>query len=138
MKAVTTLLAASLLAVAAPAQTTLGTIRGLVTDPSGAAVAGVSVVVRNVDTNIPNRTTSSDRGLYEVTNLIPGRYSVTAEYAGFKTVVVSNILLETSATVRADVRLQVGELANSINVEAAAPVINTESAKGAAVRSQQA
>ncbi len=119
------------------AQTTLGTIRGVVTDPSGAAVAGVNVIVRNVDTNIQNRSTTSEGGLYEVTNVIPGRYSVTAEHAGFKTVVVSNILLETSATARADVRLEVGELATSVNVEATSPVLNTESADVAAVRSQQ-
>jgi hypothetical protein len=126
-----------LFATGAPAQTTLGTIRGVVTDPTGAAVAQVNVVVRNVDTNIQSRTATSESGLYEVTNLIPGRYSVTAEYTGFKTVVVSNILLETSATVRADVRLEVGGLETSINVEAAAPVISTETGDVAAVRNQQ-
>jgi hypothetical protein len=120
-----------------PAQTTLGTIRGVVTDPTGAAVAKVNVVVRNLDTNIQNRAATGENGLYEVTNLIPGRYAVHAEHPGFKTVVVSNILLETSATVRADVRLEVGELATSINVEAASPVISTESADVAAVRSHQ-
>ena len=137
MKLAAALLASTLLAAAALAQTTLGAIRGVVTDPSGAAVAKVSVVVRNMDTNIQNRTASNESGLYEVTNIIPGRYAVHAEHAGFRTVVVSNILLETSATVRADVRLEVGELATSINVEAATPVISTESADVAAIRSQQ-
>jgi len=130
-------LAATLLADQLSAQTTLGTIRGLVTDPSGAAVSGVNVAVRNVDTNILNRTTTNQSGLYEVTNLIPGRYAVQAEASGFKTVMVSNVLLETSATVRSDIRLEVGELTTSINVEAAAPVTNTESADVAAIRSQQ-
>ena len=110
MKNLISFLALCLFPAAALAQTTHGTIRGVISDPSGAAVAQVNVVVRNVDTNIQNRTTTNDSGLYEVTNLIPGRYSVTAEYTGFKTVVVSNILLETSATVRADVRLEVGGL----------------------------
>ncbi|MGH8245907.1 MAG: carboxypeptidase-like regulatory domain-containing protein, partial [Gammaproteobacteria bacterium] len=137
MKSLISLLALCLIAAPAPAQTTLGTIRGVVMDPSGAAVAGVNVVVRNIDTNIQHRTASNESGLYEVTNLVPGRYAVNAEHPGFKTVVVSNILLETSATVRADVRLEVGELATSINVEAVAPVVNTESADVAAVRSQQ-
>jgi len=45
------------------AQTTLGTIRGVVTDPSGASVAAVNVVVRNMDTNIQNRTTTNESGL---------------------------------------------------------------------------
>jgi hypothetical protein len=124
-------------AVSLVAQTTLGTIRGLVTDPTGATVAGVSVMVRNRDTNIENRTTTNETGLYEVSNLIPGRYAVTGERAGFKTVVVSNILLETSATVRADLRLEVGELTTSVNVEASAPLISTESAELAAIRSNE-
>ena len=123
--------------VSLAAQTTLGAIRGVVTDPTGAAVTGVSVVVRNIDTNIQNRAATNESGLYEVTHLIPGRYAVTAEHAGFKTVVVSSILLETSATVRADLRLEVGEVATSINVEASTPVISTESADIAAIRSQQ-
>ncbi len=121
-------------AAVSPGQTTLGTIRGLVTDPTGASVAGVNVSVRNMDTNIQNRATTNETGLYEVSNLIPGRYAVTAEHPGFKTVVVSNLLLETSNTVRADVRLEVGELTTSVNVEAASPVINTEAADVAAVR----
>ncbi len=118
-----------------PAQTTLGSIRGLVTDPSGAAVSAVNITVRNTDTNILNRTRTGDTGLYEVSHLIPGRYAVTAEHPGFKTTVVSNILLETSATLRADVRLEVGELTTSVSVEASSPVINTEAADVAAVRS---
>lgn len=127
----------TLFGLIAAAQTTLGTIRGVVADPSGAAVARVNVIVRNVDTNIQNRVAANETGLYEVTNLVPGRYTVQVEHPGFKTVVISNILLETSATVRADVRLEVGELATSVSVEASAPVINTEGADVASVRSHQ-
>jgi hypothetical protein len=116
------------------AQTTLGTIRGVALDSTGAIVPGVAVVVRNMDTNIERRTTTGTTGNYEVTQLIPGRYEVTGEHAGFKKVVVSSILLETSATVRADLKMEVGEVTTSVNVEAATPVINTESADVAAVR----
>jgi hypothetical protein len=118
-----------------PAQTTLGTVRGLVTDSTGAVVPEVGIAVRNVDTNISRQASTDATGNYEVTQLIPGRYEVTAEKPGFKKIVVVNILLETSSTVRADVRMEVGEVATAVNVEAQAPVIDTESANVASVRS---
>jgi hypothetical protein len=119
------------------AQTTLGTIRGLATDATGAVAPEVRISVRNVDTNISRQIATGSTGDYEVTQLIPGRYEVTADKPGFRRVVVSNVLLETSATVRVDLRLEVGEVATAVNVEAAAPVINTESADVAAVRSNE-
>src|SRR5690349_3905271 len=119
------------------AQSTLGTVRGLVTDATGAVVTGVKIVVRNTETNIARQTVTGNTGNYEVTQLIPGRYEVTAERPGFNKVVIADILLETSATVRADIVMQVGSLATSVQVEAAAPVVNTESAEVAAVRSNQ-
>jgi hypothetical protein len=121
-------------AVRVQAQTTLGTIRGLVTDATGAVAPEVKLIVRNVDTNISRQSSTDATGNYEVTQLIPGRYEVTAERSGFRKIVVSNVLLETSSTVRVDLRMEVGEVATAINVEAAAPAINTESADVAAVR----
>lgn len=118
------------------AQTTLGSILGTITDMSAAAVPGVNVTVRNVGTGIVHRATTRENGLYEVTNLIPGRYSVTTERAGFKTVQVAGVLLETSNAARVDVRLEVGDVATSVNVEATTTAINTESADLAAVRNQ--
>ena len=128
-----------LLSAAAPlgAQTTLGTIRGLATDPTGAVVPEVRVIVRNMETNITRSAMTGSTGNYEVTQLIPGRYEVTAERDGFKRVVVTNILLETSSTVRADLRMEVGEVTTAVNVEAAAPVINTEGAEVAVVRGNE-
>ena len=119
------------------AQTTLGSILGSITDPTGAAVPGVSIVIRNTGTGIENRATTRDTGLYEVSHLIPGRYAVLAEKPGFKAVNVTNVLLETASAVRVDLRLEVGEVTTSVNVEASAPVINTESADVAGVRSQE-
>lgn len=122
--------------VASPlgAQTTLGTIRGLATDATGAVVPEVRVAVRNTETNLVRETFTGSTGNYEVTQLIPGRYEVVAERAGFKRVVVSNVLLETSATVRVDLRMEIGEVATAVSVEAPAPVINTEGAEVALVR----
>ncbi|MCC6262870.1 MAG: carboxypeptidase regulatory-like domain-containing protein [Bryobacterales bacterium] len=119
------------------AQTTLGTIRGVATDLTGAVAPDTEITVRNIDTNIIRRTTTGSTGDYEVTQLIPGRYEVIAEKPGFKKMIVTNIRLETSTTFRADVRMEVGEVATSVNVEATAPVINTEGAEVAAVRSNE-
>ncbi len=116
------------------AQTTLGTILGTATDSTGAAIPEVVVTVRNVGTGIEHRTVTRENGLYEVTHLIPGRYTVSAERPGFKAVQVTNLLLETSSTVRADLRLEVGDVTTTVNVEAAAAPINTESADVAAIR----
>ena len=118
-------------------QTTLGTIRGLASDSTGAVVPDLRVVIRNMETNISRQTFTEETGNYEVTPLIPGRYEVTGEKPGFKKVVISSILLETSSTVRADLRMEVGDVTTSVNVEAAAPAINTESAEVASLRSNQ-
>ena len=119
------------------AQTTLGTILGAAIDTTGATVPGVAVVVRNMGTGIEHRATTRDTGLYEFPNLVPGQYTVAAEKPGFKALRFRNVLLETSATVRVDLRLEVGEISTSIDVDAAAAAINTESADLAAVRPQE-
>src|ERR1044072_8291031 len=84
------------------AQTTLGTILGSATDPSGAVIGGVTVVVRNTRTNIAQTVHTDSNGIYQVPNLVPGPYEVTGEQAGFKKTAVSGVLPETGATVRAD------------------------------------
>jgi hypothetical protein len=90
-----------------------------------------------VDTNISRAVKTEDTGNYEASQLVPGRYEVTAEAPGFKRFVISGIQLETSATVRADLRMELGDLATSVEVAAAAPVINTESADVAVLRSNE-
>jgi hypothetical protein len=108
------------------AQSTLGTIRGVALDESAAVIPGVDVTVRNLGTNVLRQVVTGDTGNYEVSGLVPGFYEVTGELIGFRKVVVSDILLETSMTVRVDLELRVGEVTTVVNVESAAPVINTE------------
>src|SRR5262245_18467522 len=62
------------------------TIRGLVTDPAGAVIPGVDVVVRNVDTNVSRELKSNEAGLYEAVSLQPGNYEVKVVKPGFGTV----------------------------------------------------
>lgn len=108
------------------AQTTLGSILGTATDRTGAVIEGAAVVVRNVNTNTERQVVTSATGMYEVRQLVPGNYEVVASLPGFRTLRVSNIVLQTASTVRVDLRLEVGEVSTQVEVEGSAPVINTE------------
>jgi hypothetical protein len=98
------------------AQTFRGTILGTVTDATGAAIGGATVVVKNVDTGLTRTVTTSTDGSYSVPELPIGNYTVTVENAGFKTAVVSGLRVEVSSERRADVALQTGEVAQRIEV----------------------
>jgi len=62
-----------------PAQTVAGQLSGLVTDPSGAAIAGASVVVTDIDRSVNVRSSSNESGFFLVSPLPPGRYKLRAE-----------------------------------------------------------
>jgi len=113
-------LAAVLLFAALPssAQTFRGTILGTVTDPSGAAIAGAGVVVKNVNTGLSRTVSTSEDGTYSVPELPIGTYSVTVEKSGFRQGVVAGLQVAVSSEVRADVTLEPGELAQKIEVNA--------------------
>src|SRR5215467_14332883 len=105
-------------ALPASAQTFRGTILGAVTDPSGAAIAGAGVAVKNVNTGLSRTVSTSEDGTYSVPELPIGTYSVTVEKSGFRQGVVTGLQVEVSSEVRADVTLQPGELAQKIEVSA--------------------
>ncbi|HKX00827.1 MAG TPA: TonB-dependent receptor [Bryobacteraceae bacterium] len=111
------------------AQEGLSTLRGTVTDKSGAVVPGASIAAREVLTNVVARTVTTDsQGNYEMPGLKTGRYQVTASLTGFKKSVVDDVQLESNVVRRVDVTLEVGEVATEVAVSAAATVIQTESA----------
>jgi Carboxypeptidase regulatory-like domain/TonB dependent receptor len=112
----TAILVLMLFSPLAPAQTFRGTILGTVSDASGAAIGGATVVVKNVDTGLSRTVTTSSDGSYSVPELPIGNYTVTVENQGFKTSVVSGIHVEVSTERRADVALQTGEVAQRIEV----------------------
>ncbi len=112
----------------ASAQNITGSILGNVRDVSGGIVAGAKVRVVNADTNIDYRVETSDAGEFTVPNLVPGSYEVTIEASGFKQSVVKGVRLLSNRDIRVDATLEPGALAQSVEVEAGAPVINTETA----------
>ena len=111
-------------------QLQLSTIRGSVTDASGADVAGANVAVTDVKTNVVVRSVSSDAaGNFEVPDVVAGVYRVAVEAQGFKTFVADNIVLAGSQIRRIPVHLEVGALTERITVEAGVSPITTDSAQ---------
>ena len=88
-----------ILAQALPAQTTAGSISGRVTDPQDAAVPQAPVVALNQDQNTTVRTTADTAGQFVFSNLLPGRYTITVEVQGFKTLKNVDVVLNANATV---------------------------------------
>lgn len=117
------------LAVPAAAQEITGTITGVVTDQSGAAIPGVTVVVRNVGTNAEQTVVTDGSGTYVATLLPAGRYEVSAELAGFKRFVRSNLEVTVNDRLGVNIRLDPGEVSETITVAAASPIVRTESSE---------
>ncbi|MBL8176527.1 MAG: TonB-dependent receptor [Bryobacterales bacterium] len=107
-------------------QSNLATVTGVITDSTEAAVASVAVVVRNVDTNIERRVATDGTGNFSVVNLAPGNYELTAEAAGFHKASQKGIVLQVGQVLRTDIKLEVGAVSETVNVESSMVTINTE------------
>src|ERR1051326_2556778 len=103
-------------------------ILGQVTDNSGAAVAGAAVRVVQMSTSVTRTTSTNQDGRYEVPGLLPDRYRVEASHPGFKTAVVSDIDLSSGRTVEVDLKIEVGEMKESVTVTADKEILDTASA----------
>ena len=101
------------------------TIRGAVTDPSGAPAAGAKVSAVNVATGFSADTTTNSVGAYALPNLPVGTYVLTAEAAGFRTVPVQNIVLNVNDTREINVKLELGEIADEMTVTESSVVVET-------------
>ena len=102
------------------AQTNVGQISGTVTDSSKGVLPGVTVTVINDSTQASRTAVTDDRGGYVITNLLPGRYTVTAELEGFKKTSQAGYILTADGRLTADVALSVGGVTETIEVAAVA------------------
>jgi hypothetical protein len=105
------------------AQTTTGGIEGLITDASGAGVAGVAVTAMSESTGTTRTAQTTTGGEFTFTDLQIGVWKVTIAADGFRTV-VSNATVATGAVTRVDVALQVGQKNETVMVEGEAPLID--------------
>src|SRR5687768_4049051 len=126
-----------LLATAVSAQDTTATLLGTLSDSSGAVLPGVTISVKNVDTTQTRTVTSDDAGRYRVPLLPPGRYEVTAQLSGFQTVVRSGVTLTVGQEALVNIQMALGNVAESITVEAAAPLVETTTGTISHVVSEQ-
>lgn len=117
------------LAVCVFGQSERGNIAGLVTDPGGAAIAGVAVVAVNIETNARSETISSGAGEFNLPNLSPGTYRLESVAAGFKKSVQDKVVVAAATVTRLDVQLQLGQVTETVEVQAIAQVIQTDNAK---------
>ncbi|HKF48631.1 MAG TPA: TonB-dependent receptor [Terracidiphilus sp.] len=108
------------------AQKVTGSVTGVVTDPSGAVVSGAHVTAHNIDTGVDTATTTDSSGVYTIEFLPIGHYQVTVQANGFATAAVPPFTLEVLQTAKFNVALQVGSAQSTVNVSAAAPILNTE------------
>jgi len=118
---------AVLLAATAFAQETRSTIFGVVRDQQGALVPNASVVVRNTETGTVNRLGSNSTGYYEANLLLPGAYEVTIESEGFKKSVRTGLTLAVSSRIEVNGDLVLGSVADTVSVNAEAPLLETNS-----------
>ena len=115
-----------LLAAAAWSQEFRGTISGAVTDPSGASVPGAKVTVTETRTGTRIPTVSDSAGKYTAPFLLPGDYDVVVQADGFKAFTRKGLTLAADDHLAIDVRLEVGNVAQSVEVSGAAPLLDTE------------
>ena len=119
----------SIVALSVTAQTERGSITGVVTDPTGAAIAGAELVLVNRDTNATVKSTATNSGEFSLPNLLPGNYRVDITAAGFKRFVRQNIIISAASTARVDAQLQLGQVSEQIEVTASAAAVQTDDAK---------
>lgn len=120
------------------AQAARATILGTVKDSSGAAVPGATVEVKHVATGVTQTAVSNQQGRYTVPDLQLGEYEVQASLTGFQTVLQKGIGLAVGSQSVVDFTLPIGQLAETITVESAVAIVNTQSsAVGAVVEQRQ-
>ena len=125
--AVSVLLAIALLSSPANPQGSTGRILGVVTDQSGGFVANAKVTITDVARGVSQNLTTDSDGAYVAINLLPGTYTVRAEYKGFKTFERKNVLLEVGKDVRVDAVLQPGSANETIVITEQVPMVDTTS-----------
>jgi hypothetical protein len=104
----------------AMAQTITGSLRGTITDPSGAVVSGAAITAINVGTGIATQATSDGSGMYNISFLPIGYYKVQATAPGFETVSIGPIQLQIDQIVTTNAQLHIGKATTTVSVESGA------------------
>jgi hypothetical protein len=112
----------SLLGVYAQSTTSL---RGVITDPQGAVIAGAAITLMSPSNSLTRSAVSSETGEYQFLLLPPGTYQVKAEKPGFSTLSRSGLTLQVNTPATLDLKLEIGQSTEMVNVSAEAAALNT-------------
>lgn len=104
-----------------------GEIHGTVSDPTGLPVSGATVLAHLADRGLNRTAITDDRGGYILAAMPIGNYVIEASQQGFKTMRRTAVALTANENVRADFQLELGAVAESVAVEAVAPIVDTRS-----------
>jgi hypothetical protein len=115
-------------AAEAAAQTSASTLQGTISDPTGGVLPGVTVKLEAPATGLSREAVTTDAGLYVFNFLPAGEYTLTAELSGFKSVKQDQIRLQIGQTLSVDLKLEVGQVQETVLVEGTAPLLDRTSA----------
>src|ERR1044071_5932713 len=104
-------------------------ISGKVTDEQGAVLPGVSIVITNEATGVFREILSSPEGTYYASQLVPGRYKISAKLSGFRTLERSGLLLQVGNTLTINLALPIGSVEENVTVTAQSPLVDVTSAR---------
>jgi len=119
------------------AQTTSTAILGTVLDSSGASIADAQITITNAGTGQSRKTTTNESGYYNVPALDPGTYNIAVQKPGFRQQIRSSVGLQVNQKLTLDFSLGVGDVNETVLVQAEAPVVDTASASLGTVVSEQ-
>ena len=122
-------LLACALSVVLIAQSSTGSMSGTVTDPNGAAVPAAKVVATNTASGGKAETLTSDAGLYVFPRLPVGVYDIEVEKTGFKRVAHTSIEIRIASRQELDLKLEVGDVQQTVQVTGEAPLLETTSSQ---------
>jgi Carboxypeptidase regulatory-like domain len=122
----------------ADAQVSAGSIGGIVSDSAQALVQGATVRLQNAATGAVREVPTNETGYYVFTNVLPAVYDLTVTSRGFKAAVRKELQVQVNQNLRVDVQLEVGEILQSVEITAAAPLLeSTNSRVGTVVETKQ-
>src|SRR5215510_3114020 len=108
----------SLITSLAYAQGERGSFNGIVTDSTGAVIPNAEVIATNKETNVETRATTTDAGVYRLPYLPIGLYKISVKATGFQTAIADGITLRVAQTLTVDIKLQAGQVSDTVTVSA--------------------
>ena len=120
------------------AQSVTGTILGTITDSTGGVIPGATVTLKHEGTGLTRTVTTDSAGEFTAPSLPTGKYTLTAELSGFKTVSMSNIDVGVDQRVRVNARLEIGAVSENVTITGSSPLVQTSSSElGTTVSEEQ-